>query len=307
MSRDQTQQTVGRLDAALSDALTVITQFFLHASILKAREHPLARRCYQEWVETMRRSDRLLEAIVDLGGRPSSRKATRLELGRAPRRIFELDIARAERWVALLESTAADCASTGSDETASMLRELLDAESVSLDWRRSQRDELADHGEAVTCSPCVDGALTAALDNVLRAELSAITQVYYHGQLFEAWGAEELGAFLANETWEKTWRSLELTERLLATGAYPTEDEHGELRIGRDIGEILDRDGELVDAQLAALDTALERCDATLHPEIHDLLSRMRVGEQRHADWIAAQTEGIARRGADAAGGERKA
>jgi bacterioferritin len=299
MSRDQTEETVGRLDAALSDALTVITQFFLHASILKAREHPLARRCYQEWVETMRRSD--------LGGRPSSRKATRLELGRAPRRIFELDIARAERWVALLESTAADCASTGSDETASMLRELLDAESVSLDWRRSQRDELADHGEAVTCSPCVDGALTAALDNVLRAELSAITQVYYHGQLFEAWGAKELGAFLANETWEKTWRSLELTERLLATGAYPTEDEHGELRIGRDIGEILDRDGELVDAQLAALDTALERCDATLHPEIHDLLSRMRVGEQRHADWIAAQTEGIARRGADAAGGERKA
>jgi bacterioferritin (cytochrome b1) len=208
MSRDQTEETVGRLDAALSDALTVITQFFLHASILKAREHPLARRCYQEWVETMRRSDRLLEAIVDLGGRPSSRKATRLELGRAPRRIFELDIARAERWVALLESTAADCASTGSDETASMLRELLDAESVSLDWRRSQRDELADHGEAVTCSPCVDGALTAALDNVLRAELSAITQVYYHGQLFEAWGAKELGAFLANETWEKTWRSL---------------------------------------------------------------------------------------------------
>ena len=43
------------------------------------------------------------------------------------------------------------------------------------------------------------------------------------------------------------------------------------------------------------LDTALERCDVTLHPEIQDLLSRMRVGEQRHADWIAAQIEGIAR------------
>jgi bacterioferritin len=298
MSRDQTEQIVGRLDAALSEALTVITQLFLHASILKAQEHPLAKRCYQEWVEIMRRSDRLLEGILDLGGRPSSRIATRLELGRVPRRIFELDIARAKRWVALLEATAAECVSAGAHETASMLRELLDAESVSLAWRRSQRDELPDSRDAVTSSPSIDGALTEALDNVLRAELSAITQVYYHGQLFEAWGAEELGAFLANETWEKTWRSLELTERLLATGAYPTKDEHGELRIGRDIGEILDRDRDLVDAQLAALDTALERCDATLHPEIHDLLSRMRVGEQRHADWIAAQTEEITSRDA---------
>jgi bacterioferritin len=297
MTRDQTEQAVGRLAAALSEALTVITQLFLHASILKAREHPLAGRCYREWVETMRRSDRLLEGILDLGGRPSSRKATRLELGRAPRRIFELDIARAERWVALLETTAADCGAAGSDEIASMLRELRDAESVSLDWRRSQRDELADDVQPVTSSPSIDGSLIEALDDVLRAELSAITQVYYHGLLFEAWGAREFGAFLANETWEKTWRSLELTERLLATGAYPTDDGHGELHIGSNIGEIFDRDREFADAQLVALDTALQRCDAALHPEIHDLLSRMRVGEQGHADWIAAQTEGIARRG----------
>ncbi len=134
---------------------------------------------------------------------------------------------------------------------------------------------------------------------MLRAELSAITQVYYHGQLFEAWGAEELGAFLANETWEKTWRSLELTERLLATGAHPAEDGHGELRIGRDVGEVLVRDREFVDAQLGELGSALQRCDPTNNPEICDLLSRMKVGEQHHADWIAAQLDEITRDGAD--------
>jgi bacterioferritin len=126
---------------------------------------------------------------------------------------------------------------------------------------------------------------------VLRAELSAITQVYYHGQLFEVWGAEKLGEFMAKETWEKTWRSLELTERLLAAGGHPAEDRHGQLRIGRDVGEILDRDREFVDSQLAALDTALERSDSARNPKIHDLLSRMRVGEQKHADWIAAQID----------------
>ena len=131
---------------------------------------------------------------------------------------------------------------------------------------------------------------------MLRAELSAITQIYYHGQLFEAWGTEKLGEFLAKETWEKTWRSLDLTERLLATGGHPAEDGHGQLRIGRDVGEILDRDREFVDSQLAALDTALERCDSARNPEIHDLLSRIQVGEQQHADWIAAQIDEIARR-----------
>jgi bacterioferritin len=248
----------------------------------------------------MSRSDNLLRGIFALGGRPASREAARLDLSREPRRVLELDIALGERWVAVLGATAADCAAEGSDETASMLRELLDAESASLDWRRSQRNEFANEGNDPAPCPSVDGALIDALNDVLRAELSAITQVYYHGQLFETWGAEKLGEFMAKETWEKTWRSLELTERLLATGGCPAEDGHGQLRIGRDVGEILDRDREFVDAQLAALDTALERCDYARNPEIHDLLSRMRVGEQEHADWIAAQIDEIARRGTDA-------
>jgi bacterioferritin (cytochrome b1) len=104
---------------------------------------------------------------------------------------------------------------------------------------------------------------------------------------------------MAKETWEKTWRSLDLTKHLLATGGHLAEDGHGQLRIGRDIGEILDRDREFVDSQLAALDTALERCDSTRNPEIHDLLSRMQEGEQDHADWIAVQIDEIARRSTD--------
>ena len=162
MSRDRADQTVAHLGAALSESLAVITQLFLHASILKARGHPLASRYYQEWVETMRRSDNLLQGILVLGGRPASREPARLDLGREPRRILELDIALGERWVAALRATAADCAAEGSDETASMLRELHDAESASLDWRRSQWDECANGDDGSTTSPSVDGALVDA-------------------------------------------------------------------------------------------------------------------------------------------------
>jgi bacterioferritin len=299
MGSVRTDPTIARLDAALCEALAVITQLFLHASILKARGHPLAPRYYQEWVETMRRSDDLLQGILGLGGRPSSREPTRLNLGREPRRILELDIALGERWVAALGAAAADCAAEGSDEIASMLSGLFDAESKSLDWRRSQLGELAEWGDAPAPSPSVDSALIDALNEVLRDELSAITQVYYHGQLFEAWSAAELAEFMANETWEKTWRSLELTERLLAAGGHPAAEGHGRLHIGRDIGEILDRDRAFVDAQLAALDTALERCDPARNPEICDLLSRMQAGERNHGDWIAAQLDEIAHRGTD--------
>ncbi len=289
MNSDRTDKIIAHLDAALSEALTVITQLFLHTSILKAQGHHLAPRYYQEWVETMRRSDHLLEGILALGGRPSSREPMRLDLGRVSRHILELDIALGERWIASLKAIAAGCAAEGSDSTTSLLRELIEAESTSLDWRRSQRGELAEQGDEPTLSPSVEGDLVGVLDGVLRDELSAITQVYYHGQLFEAWGEEELGKFMAKETWEKTWRSLGLTERLLASGVYPAEDGHGRLRIGRDVGEILDFDREFVATQLPALDTALKRCDATRNPGLHELLSRMRVGEQQHADWIATQ------------------
>jgi bacterioferritin len=177
-----------------------------------------------------------------------------------------------------------------------MLENLFDAESTALDWRRSQVGELADGSDAPAAFPSVDGALIDALNDVLRAELSAITQVYYHGQLFESWGTEKLGEFMAKETWEKTWRSLELTDRLLAAGGHPTEDGHCQLRIGRTVDEILSRDREFVDSQLTALDTALERCNPARNPEICDLLSRMKAGEQSHADWIATQLEEIASR-----------
>jgi len=295
MDRDRADQTVAHLGAALSESLQVITQLFLHASILKDRGHPLAPRYYQEWVDTMRRSDNLLQGILALGGRPASREPARLDLGREPLRILELDIALGERWVSALEATAVNCTADGSDETASILIELLDAESASLDWRRNQRDEFANGGDEPAPSPSVDGSLIDALNDVLCAELSAITQAYYHGQLFETWGDEKLGEFMAKETWEKTWRSLDLTKHLLAAGGHPAEDGHGQLRIGRDVGEILDRDREFVDSQLAALDTALERCDSARNPEIHDLLSRMQKGEQKHADWIAAQMTSVDR------------
>jgi bacterioferritin len=291
MERDRADQTVAHLDAALSESLAVITQLFLHASILKDRGHRLAPRYYQEWVDTMRRSDNLLQGILALGGRPASREPARLDLGREPLRILELDIALGERWVAALEAAAATCTAEGSNETASMLIELLDAESASLDWRRNQRDEFANGGDEPAPSPSVDGSLIDALNDVLCAELAAITQAYYHGQLFETWGDEKLGEFMAKETWEKTWRSLDLTKHLLAAGGHPAEDGHGQLRIGRDVGEILNRDREFVDSQLAALGTALEQCDSARNPKIPDLLSRMRVGEQKHADWIAAQID----------------
>ncbi len=299
MDRDRASQTIAHLDNALSEGLAVVTQLFLHAAILRAQGIPLAPRYYQEWVETMRRSDHLLKGILALGGRPSSREPTRLDLVREPPRILEFDVALGERWVAVLVATAANCAAAGSEETASMVRVLLDAERAALDWRRNQQRGLLDtEGQGVP-SPSVDSALIEALDDVLRAELSAITQVYYHAQLFKAWGAKELAAFPAKETWAKTWRSIDLTERLLATGGHPAEDGHGRLRIGRDVGEILDFDREFVDSQLAALDTALERCDSARDPEIRDLLLRVQAGEQKHADWVAAQMDEIARNGAD--------
>lgn len=78
----------------------------------------------------------------------------------------------------------------------------------------------------------------------------------------------------------------------------PGQRRHGQLRIGRNAAEILDFAREFADSQIAALDTALERCESARNSEIHDLLLRIQEGEQAHADWIAAQMDEIARHGA---------
>ena len=132
------RQDVLKVELVGAEALTLITQLFVHASILKVRHPALGKRCYEEWVETMRRSDRLLDAILALGGRPSSRVATTLSFSEDPIGIFEADITLAEHWVTHLENTAA--AISGS--ATSTLSELIDAERASLDWRRQQRDNL---------------------------------------------------------------------------------------------------------------------------------------------------------------------
>ena len=295
MDPDRSEQAVAHLDKALSEALAVITQLFLHSAILQTQGHPLGQRYYREWVETMRRSNDLLEGILALGGRPSSREPTRLQLDREPRRILELDVALGERWVAALDEAAAGCASEGEGEAASTVRALLDAEIAALDWRRGEHQKLEEAGATNARPLSVDESLVEALDDVLRAELSAITQTYYHSQLLKTWGAESLAEFPAKETWAKTWRSIDLTDCLLATGGHPAEDGHGQVRIGRDVHEILAFDREYVESQLVALDTALERCDAARNPEIHELLSRVQAGEREHAAWVAAKMDETAR------------
>ena len=292
MESDKAAQTIQLLNAALAEALTVITQFFLHAAILKARRHEVAERCYKEWVATMERSDRLLDGILALGGAPTSREPSGLDLDHRPRRIFENDIVLTERWIELLKQTVASVEAVGSYDAPAILDQLIEAESASLEWRRHQLDTVTSEIEDEPLEPTVDANLGDVLDRVLRSELSSITQAYYHGRLFEAWGAKEAAAFMADETWAKTWRSLELTEHMLSIGRMPSSEAHGTVVIGENLANALSCDGAWLDAQIALLQMAIDQCDADQHPATHDLLSRMQEGERLHADWINAQVSG---------------
>jgi bacterioferritin len=256
----------------------------------------------------MRRYDRVLDRILELDGRPASRDSSTLCVGHHVPEILRSDIRLEEALISELLRTSTSLELINDPKTHSLLADILKAEQQYLDWLRTQLDEIDDNG-AGTDAPgrATRGGLKSAqdpvvssLNEILKIELSAITQVYYHSRMFEAWGIKKPHEFTATETYEKTYRSVAILKRLLALDGTPAPEDHGRLLIGSEVSEMLLFDLKVQESLIPLLHGAVDCCDSHGDQETGQVLRGILEGEQKHADWLEAQFDAIEQHGMEA-------
>ena len=129
----------------------------------------------------------------------------------------------------------------------------------------------------------------ALLNEVLKAELTAINQYFLHAEMCEHWGYQKLAAFTRKESIEEMRHAEVLMERILYLDGTPTMHELFPLRIGRNVKEQIENDLQLEYEAVPRLNRGIELAQSVGDNGSRELLLKILTDEEHHVDYLEAQ------------------
>lgn len=134
-------KVVEYLNMQLTNELTAINQYFLHARTLR---HwgitKLGKHEYDESIEEMRHADALIERILFLDGLPNVQRLNQIRVGETVEEILKSDLALEEKAMADLRDGIAYCESVRDYVSRDLLRTILSNEEEHVDFIDRQFD-----------------------------------------------------------------------------------------------------------------------------------------------------------------------
>ena len=135
------------------------------------------------------------------------------------------------------------------------------------------------------------------LNEVLKNELTAITQYWLPYRMDDPGGVKKLAAFERHESIDEMKHADQVAERILFLDGLPNFQLLGRLRIGETVEEALKADLALEMEAVAVLKDAIEHSERVRDYVSRDLFRRILDSEEDHVDTLETQFEMIERMG----------
>jgi bacterioferritin len=131
--------------------------------------------------------------------------------------------------------------------------------------------------------------IIAALNDVLTAELTAVNQYFVHARMCENWGYQRLWKTVREESIGEMKHADALIARILYLEGVPNLQRLGKINVGQTVPEQLRLDLDVEKAAVKALNAGIELCRSLGDNGTRELLERILLGEETHANWLEAQ------------------
>jgi bacterioferritin len=138
-----------------------------------------------------------------------------------------------------------------------------------------------------------DPKVIAVLNQVLKAELTAINQYFLHAEMCENWGYERMAEHTRKESIEEMHHAEILMEHILYLDGTPNMSDYFKINIGQTMQVQLKNDLQLEYDAVKRLNAGIETCVKASDSGSRELLEKILTDEEHHIDWLEGQLHAI--------------
>ncbi len=132
-------QVIDLLNEVLTNELTSVSQYFLHARICENWGYDrLWKKIRAESIDEMKHADELIERILYLEGLPNLQRLEKIEVGENVPEQLRLDLGVEKKALATLNRGVELCRKAGDNGSAELLEDMIEDEDEHANWLEAQ-------------------------------------------------------------------------------------------------------------------------------------------------------------------------
>jgi bacterioferritin len=127
------------LNEVLTNELTAVNQYFLHARICENWGYQrLYEKLREQSIDEMKDADHVIERVLYFEGLPNLQRLEKIDVGESVPEMLRLDLGVEKRAIGVLNRGVEQCRQAGDNGSAELLEDILEGEEEHANWLEGQ-------------------------------------------------------------------------------------------------------------------------------------------------------------------------